>query len=48
MDLQAYGWMTNLQWGSGIGGWDDRSIYITDRGNAAFYEVAVGVPAKGY
>ena len=48
MDLQAYGWMTNLQWGSGVGGWDDHSIYITDRGNTAFYEVAVGVPSKIY
>ena len=42
------GWMTNLQWGSGIGGWDDQSVYLTDRGNDVFYEVVVGVPAKIY
>ncbi len=50
MDLNAYGWMTNLQWGSGIGGWSETAIYITDR-NAdapAYYEVDVGVPSKQY
>ncbi len=50
MDLQAYGWMTNLQWGSGIGGWQSTSIYITDRNANApvYYEVDVGVPSKIY
>ena len=50
MDLQAYGWMTNLQWGSGLGGWQSTAIYITDRNASApvYYEVDVGVPSKIY
>jgi len=50
MELPGYGWMTNLQWGSGIGGWDDQAIYITDRNATApaYYEVAVEVPSKPY
>lgn len=41
-------WLTNLQWGSGLGGWDAHSIYIVDRqnGGGGYYEVPVGVPAK--
>jgi hypothetical protein len=50
MDLQAYGWMTNLQWGSGLGSWSPTAIYITDRNADApvYYEVDVGVPSKQY
>ena len=50
MELPGYGWLTNLQWGSGVGGWDDHTIYITDRnGNApAYHAVPVGVPSKPY
>ena len=50
MELPGYGWMTNLQWGSGLGGWDTRAIYITDRNATApaYYEVDVGVPSKTY
>ena len=44
----AGAWLSNLQWGSGVGGWDAHSIYITDRqiGGGGYYEVPVGVPAK--
>jgi hypothetical protein len=50
IELPGYGWMTNLQWGSGHGGWDDHAIYMTDRNGAApvYYEVAVGVGSKPY
>jgi hypothetical protein len=43
-------WMTNLQWGSGVGGWDAHKLYITDRQGTtpAYYEVDVGVPSKPY
>jgi len=42
--------MTNLQWGSGVGGWDANKIYITDRdaSNPAYYELNVQVPSKFY
>jgi hypothetical protein len=42
--------MTNLQWGSGIGGWDAKTIYITDRDHSspAYYELDVQVPSKIY
>ena len=48
MEVPPGAWMTNLQWGSGIGGWDDHTIYITDRqtSNPAYYAIDVGVPAK--
>lgn len=43
-------WMTNLQWGSGVGGWQRDKLYITDRQGTtpAYYEVDVGVPSKPY
>ena len=42
--------MTNLQWGSGIGGWAADKIYITDRNfsTPTYYEVDVGVGSKPY
>jgi hypothetical protein len=50
VELPEWGWMTNLQWGSGVGGWDDQAIYITDRNATApaYYEVPVGVRSKVY
>ena len=47
-ELPAGSWGTNLQWGSGVGGWDDRSIYVTDRGLGVYHELEVGVPSKPY
>jgi len=41
----ASDWIPNMQWGSGLGGWDDMSLYVIDISNAA-YEVPVGVPSK--
>jgi hypothetical protein len=50
LDAGPDAFMTNLQWGSGLGGWDALSIYITDRSlsTPGYYEVPVGVRSKGY
>ncbi len=48
LEVAQGAWMTNLQWGSGIGGWDERAIYVTDRGNEVYYELAAEVPSKVY
>lgn len=42
--------MTNLQWGSGLGGWDAMHLFVVDRagGRPPFYEIDVGVPSKPY
>jgi sugar lactone lactonase YvrE len=47
-EVPAGAWMTNLQWGSGVGGWGSRMLYVTDRSRAApvYYEVPLGVPSK--
>jgi len=39
-------YMPNLQWGSGIGGWDEMSLYLPDGWDHKVYKVEVGVPAK--
>jgi DNA-binding beta-propeller fold protein YncE len=38
------GMATNINWGTGIGGWDEMSIYISDYDVA--WEVTIGVPSK--
>jgi len=43
----ATGWIPNLQWGSGFGGWDPMKLYVIDIGSE-IYEVPVGVPSKPY
>ena len=50
LSTSAGAWLTNLQWGSGVGGWDDQTVYIIDRGSdgASYYAVDVGVPSKPY
>lgn len=41
------GWFSNLQWGSGSGGWDALSLYVTDQYSGDQYQVIpVGVPEK--
>lgn len=39
---------TNLQWGSGLGGWDAQAVYVVDRqvDHPPFVEIAVGVGEK--
>jgi sugar lactone lactonase YvrE len=47
VDLSAEtGWIPNLQWGSGIGGWDPNVLYVRDISSGRMYEVPVGVPGK--
>ncbi|HEY0711589.1 MAG TPA: SMP-30/gluconolactonase/LRE family protein [Polyangia bacterium] len=40
------GWIPNMQWGSGIGGWDPNILYVSDREADVVYEVALGVKGK--
>jgi sugar lactone lactonase YvrE len=39
-------YMPNMQWGSGMGGWDPESLYIPDGWDHKVYEVTIGVPSK--
>jgi streptogramin lyase len=39
-------YMPNMQWGSGINGWDPLTLYIPDGWDHKVYEVAIGVPSK--
>jgi streptogramin lyase len=40
------GWIPNMQWGSGVGGWDPMVLYVRDISSEKMYEVPVGVPQK--
>jgi streptogramin lyase len=47
VDLHAdTGWIPNLGWGSGYGGWDPLVLYVRDITSGKMYEVPVGVPGK--
>jgi hypothetical protein len=48
MEVPAGAWMTNMQWGSGVGGWGADRLFITDRQTLApaYYEVHLGVADK--
>ena len=37
---------TNMQWGSGIGGWDERTLYVLEYGTDRVLEIDVSVPEK--
>jgi sugar lactone lactonase YvrE len=39
-------WIPNLQWGSGVGGWDRQTLYVLDFSQNRVFEVPVGVPDK--
>ncbi|MCK9462666.1 MAG: SMP-30/gluconolactonase/LRE family protein [Proteobacteria bacterium] len=41
----ASSWIPNMQWGSGLGGWDEMNLYVIDI-SSAVYEIPVGVPSK--
>ena len=41
-------WIPNMQWGSGVGGWEENVLYVLDIASNTFYEVEVEVPAKPY
>lgn len=38
--------LSNLEWGSGIGGWDENSIYLPIGQGGGVYELPVGVPSR--
>ena len=40
------GWIPNMQFGSGYGGWDPYTLYVITFGGSEIYEVPVGVPDK--
>jgi len=40
------GWIPNMQWGSGVGGWDRETLYILDFGATRVFEVPLGVTDK--
>lgn len=37
-------YLPNLQWGSGVGGWDKESIFLPDGWKKGVFEVKIGVP----
>jgi hypothetical protein len=38
-------YLPNMQWGSGVGGWDPLSLYLPDGWNKGVFEVQIGVPS---
>jgi len=45
-----YGWggtyLPNMDWGTGLGGWDTMSLYFPEGSSQKVYEVPLGVPSK--
>ena len=39
-------YLPNMQWGSGVGGWDPYSLYLPDGWVKGVFEMKVGVPSK--
>jgi hypothetical protein len=39
-------WIPNMQWGSGVGGWVEDSLYVLDIAANKMFEVPLGVPGK--
>lgn len=39
-------WVPNLHWGSGVGGWDARTLYIFEREQGRVFGLQVGRPGK--
>jgi len=39
-------WIPNMQWGSGIGGWETTHLYVLDIAASKMFEVDLGVPDK--
>jgi hypothetical protein len=40
------GWIPNMQWGSGIGGWDAETMYVLDFSQNRVFEVPLGIGDK--
>jgi len=47
-DMGGYGfvYLPNMDWGSGIGGWDANKLYIPEGSTHRVFEVDIGVPSK--
>ncbi|NCG18777.1 MAG: hypothetical protein GWP91_07170 [Rhodobacterales bacterium] len=39
-------WIPNLRWGNGIGGWDDQTLYVSDRQDGRIFGLELGVPGR--
>jgi sugar lactone lactonase YvrE len=39
-------WIPNMDWGSGLGGWDDQILYVIDRTSDLTYSLDVGLPGR--
>ena len=39
-------WIPNMHWGSGIGGWDETVLYVSDRDQGRLFGLEIGVPGK--
>ena len=40
------GWIPNLHFGRGVGGWDLHTLYVMDRDDGRVFELPIGVPGK--
>jgi len=38
------GWIPNVHWGSGLGGWDRNTMYVADRDQGRLFGLEVGAP----
>ncbi len=39
-------WIPNMHWGVGIGGWDDKTLYVMDRDSGRLFAAELGVGEK--
>lgn len=39
-------WIPNLHWGTGVGGWDPKVLYVMDREEGRVFELAVNIEEK--
>ena len=39
-------YLPNMDWGSGVGGWDTHKLYLPDGWNKGVFEVDIGIPSK--
>lgn len=40
------GWIPNLRWGNGVGGWDETVLYVADRDQGRLFGMELGVNGK--
>jgi len=39
-------WIPNLRWGNGVNGWDERTLYVSDRGQGRLFALDMGLRGK--